>query len=339
MTSNAVELVDRLARATSAHDLDGIVACFAEDYVNETPAHPLRGFHGRAQVRRNWTQILAAVPNLTAQVLATAVDGDTVWSEWTLTGTRGDGESHEMRGVIIFAVADELIRAARFYLEPVEHDSGTVDDAISRSHLDPLRPGIDVILVAGGTGLLGRRIVQQLSVRGETVRVLTRDPRRAEPLSAGVQIVTGDVRHGGLDTVVAGCSTVISAVHGFTGPSRTSPAARGPRRQPGPDQRITIRRGGALRPRVGGRCGTGPSDVIASHEACSRTAAAHLRAGWRRRASDQLSRDVADRHRRQAPQRWPGARARAGTKPNQLRVRRGRCRVRLSGRVRRQPPR
>lgn len=82
-----------------------------------------------------------------------------------------------------------------------------------------------MILVAGGTGLLGRQIVQQLSMRGEPVRVLTRDPRRAAPLPTGVQIVTGDLRHGGLDPVVAGCGSVISAVHGFTGPSRTSPAA------------------------------------------------------------------------------------------------------------------
>jgi ketosteroid isomerase-like protein len=130
MTSNPVGLVDRLARATSAHDLDGIVACFAEDYVNETPTHPRRGFLGRGQVRRNWAQVLAAVPNLTAWVLATAVDGDVVWSEWRLAGTRGDGAPHEMRGVIIFAVAGELIRTARFYLEPVEHESGTVDDAV-----------------------------------------------------------------------------------------------------------------------------------------------------------------------------------------------------------------
>ena len=82
-----------------------------------------------------------------------------------------------------------------------------------------------MILVAGGTGLLGRRVVRQLSTRGEPVRVLTRDSRRAGCLPAGVQIVTGDLRHGGLESVVAGCSIVISAVHGFTGPSRTSPAA------------------------------------------------------------------------------------------------------------------
>jgi len=82
-----------------------------------------------------------------------------------------------------------------------------------------------VILVAGGTGLLGSRVVGQLVERGERVRVLTRDPRRAAHLPAGVQTMVGDVRGGPLDSVVEGCSSVVSAVHGFTGPTRTNPAA------------------------------------------------------------------------------------------------------------------
>src|SRR4051812_40894700 len=47
-------LVDRLVQATNDHDLDGLVACFAADYENATPAHPARSFRGREQVRRNW---------------------------------------------------------------------------------------------------------------------------------------------------------------------------------------------------------------------------------------------------------------------------------------------
>jgi ketosteroid isomerase-like protein len=139
MTSSPVELVERLAQATSDHDLERIVACFAPDYTNETPVHPMRGFRGREQVRRNWLQILAGVPDLTARVLATATNGDTVWSEWQMTGTRRDGAPHEMRGLNIFRVTDGLVRAARFYLEPVEHETGTVDDAVRRT-VSPTRP-------------------------------------------------------------------------------------------------------------------------------------------------------------------------------------------------------
>ena len=134
-------VVERLRDVTNAHDLEGIVACFAEGYVNQTPAHPNRSFAGRDQVRRNWEQILTGVPDITARVLASAVDGDRVWSEWQMTGTRLDGELHEMRGVIIFDVAGELVQAARFYLEPLERESGTVDDAVHRTLTARRTPG------------------------------------------------------------------------------------------------------------------------------------------------------------------------------------------------------
>jgi ketosteroid isomerase-like protein len=140
MAPNPADVVERLVRATSQHDLEGIVACFAEGYVNQTPAHPQRSFAGRDQVRRNWAQILTGVPDITARVLASAVDGDTVWSEWQMSGTRLDGASHEMRGVIIFDVSGELVRAARFYLEPLERESGTVDDAVHRTLTSPRTP-------------------------------------------------------------------------------------------------------------------------------------------------------------------------------------------------------
>lgn len=81
-----------------------------------------------------------------------------------------------------------------------------------------------MILVAGGTGLLGTRIVTRLTAANEQVRVLTRDPKRARHLPAEVEIIVGDVRRGGLEDVVKGCAGVISAVHGFIGPRGINPA-------------------------------------------------------------------------------------------------------------------
>lgn len=130
MTSSAIDVVQRLARATNEHDLEAIVACFATDYVNETPAHPGRGFVGSAQVRKNWSHILRGVPDIQARVLALHADGDTVWSEWEMEGTRRDGAPHMMRGVSIFDVRDSLIQTARFYLEPVDLDSGPVEEFV-----------------------------------------------------------------------------------------------------------------------------------------------------------------------------------------------------------------
>jgi len=122
------EVVQRLLRALNEHNVEGVVACFTEDYVNETPVHPQRGFLGNQQVRRNWTQIFAGVPDLCAELPRLTIDGDTAWTEWEMSGTRAHGLAFLMRGVVIFRIADGLIASARFYLEPVENTSGDVED-------------------------------------------------------------------------------------------------------------------------------------------------------------------------------------------------------------------
>ena len=128
--NGAQEMVDRLVQSTNAHDVDAVAACFAEEYENETPVHPARSFRGREQVRRNWEQIFGFVPDLRAEVTRTAVDGETVWTEWEMTGTRRDGSAHQMRGIVLFGVREGVARWARFYLEPVDLTGGTVDDAV-----------------------------------------------------------------------------------------------------------------------------------------------------------------------------------------------------------------
>lgn len=73
-----------------------------------------------------------------------------------------------------------------------------------------------MILVVGGTGRLGGHLVRSLTTAGETVRVLTRDP--AASASYSEELLVGDLRDPtSLARAVAGCSTVISAAHGFLG--------------------------------------------------------------------------------------------------------------------------
>lgn len=121
----------RILEATNAHDVERIVDCFTPDYVNETPCHPARGFVGNEQVRRNWTGILAAVPDLAASVVAETAVGDQVWSEWEMSGTRRDGQPHLIRGVMLFRVDGDQARSCRFYLEPVVDDGLTADGAVA----------------------------------------------------------------------------------------------------------------------------------------------------------------------------------------------------------------
>lgn len=129
-TSSALALVERLHDAVNTHDLDALAACFAGDFINETPVHPARSFRGREQVRRNWAQIFAGVPDIVADVVSVAVAGDSAWTEWEMRGTRRDGVPHLMRGVSIFTLGDGEFMSVRFYLEPVDASDVAVDEAV-----------------------------------------------------------------------------------------------------------------------------------------------------------------------------------------------------------------
>lgn len=131
-SAGPIAVIERLRDVTNAHDLDGIVGCFADGYRNETPLHPARGFVGNEQVRANWTHILTAIRDVSTEIVASVADGDTVWSEWEHRGTRPDGSQHLMRGVIVFSVCNEMIETARFFLEPVDDTSDGVDAAVAR---------------------------------------------------------------------------------------------------------------------------------------------------------------------------------------------------------------
>ncbi len=83
-----------------------------------------------------------------------------------------------------------------------------------------------MILLAGGTGRLGTKVVSLLRQRGIELRVLTRDRSRAAHLTgAGVEIVEGDARNPlAVRRAVDGAQTVLSAIHGFAGTKDGSPA-------------------------------------------------------------------------------------------------------------------
>ncbi len=132
LARQSLAVIERLRDATNAHDLERIVSCFATDYRNETPLHPARGFVGKEQVQRNWTQILGAIPDVSTEIVASLASGDTVWTEWEHHGTRRDGSAHRMRGVIIFGVREGSIATARFYLEPVDDTDDGVDAVVQR---------------------------------------------------------------------------------------------------------------------------------------------------------------------------------------------------------------
>jgi len=130
------QLMERQASALNAHDVDALVDCFHDDLDSEDFGHPSGSFQGREHLRRNWELMLAHVPDLKAELRATAVEGDTVWGEWRIYGSRRDGTLLDLRGVAISKVRDGRIASSRRYLAPVDLGAETADGYLQRL-IDP----------------------------------------------------------------------------------------------------------------------------------------------------------------------------------------------------------
>jgi NADH dehydrogenase len=79
-----------------------------------------------------------------------------------------------------------------------------------------------VIVVAGGTGRLGRSLVPRLTAHGLPVRVFARGLSGDNP--HGAELVRGDIRsEADVTRAVEGAEVVVSAVQGFAGSGKVSP--------------------------------------------------------------------------------------------------------------------
>lgn len=125
-----MNLINRLLAAVNTHDLEAAASLFHENYRSEQPAHPGRAFVGRAQMHANWAAMFAGVPDFHAELRSSVQDGDTVWSEWSWSGSRTDGLPFEMRGITLFQVEGESIVAGRLYMEEVETAQVGIEQAV-----------------------------------------------------------------------------------------------------------------------------------------------------------------------------------------------------------------
>ena len=131
---------ERLEEAMSSHDAGGVASLFAEDYQSAQPLYPRRAFGGRAQVLQNWTAVFEGVPDFTAELVASTADGETEWGEWDWRGRHTDGSAFAMRGITILTVRDDLVAAARLYMEPVDTEGGDIDAAVQELYQSPGSP-------------------------------------------------------------------------------------------------------------------------------------------------------------------------------------------------------
>ena len=131
-TDGPLAVVDRLDAALKTHDLEALVDAFHPDFHGEQPLHPSAHTVDRERLRKNWATIFANVPDVRADVLDTAVAGDTVWSEWRIYGTRRDGRPLDLRSVWIFGVRDGRVAWGRLYREPIDADEADADESVDR---------------------------------------------------------------------------------------------------------------------------------------------------------------------------------------------------------------
>ncbi len=125
------EVVERWIRAINQRDLDEVVSCFAEGYEDEAPARRGEFVRGRDQVRQNFERLFASMPDIHADLRATVDQGDTVWMEWSMQGTRSDGTQMEFVGVNLFEVEHGALVRGRIYTELVRH-AGGLDAQVGR---------------------------------------------------------------------------------------------------------------------------------------------------------------------------------------------------------------
>lgn len=107
-----VGTLEAVLDAFNRHDLGGIMACFAEDAVFESPRGPDpwgTRFVGKVAVREGLAKRFEAIPDVHYGQDRHFVCGDRGVSEWLLTGTTTAGERVEVRGCDLWEFRDGLI--------------------------------------------------------------------------------------------------------------------------------------------------------------------------------------------------------------------------------------
>lgn len=104
-----LEALDGLAAAFNAHDIDAIMAFFADDCSLDLPRGPDphgSRFSGREEVRRGLMTRFETTPDVHYGEVENFVSGATGMSKWLLTGTTLQGEIVRVRGCDFYSFAD-----------------------------------------------------------------------------------------------------------------------------------------------------------------------------------------------------------------------------------------
>jgi ketosteroid isomerase-like protein len=119
----ATSLLEDFLDAFNAHDVDAIMAFFAEDCVMDMPRGPGPGGRrlvGRQQVREGIQSRLDGIPDVHYGDDSHWRCGDRGVSEWTLSGTQPTGERIAVRGCDLLQFADGKISRKDSFWKIVE---------------------------------------------------------------------------------------------------------------------------------------------------------------------------------------------------------------------------
>ncbi len=113
-----VKMLDEFAAAWNRHDVDGLMACMADDCVFEATAGPdVAGTRhvGREAVRTAYAAIFETYKDGRWNNPRHFVAGNRAVSEWTFTGTTSAGAKVEVNGCDVFTLRGTKIVVKNSY--------------------------------------------------------------------------------------------------------------------------------------------------------------------------------------------------------------------------------
>lgn len=113
-----IEFLDAFADAWNRHDVDDLMSFMTDDCVFEASAGGERcgvRYEGADAVRAGFAKAWETLPDARWSGARHFISGDRGVSEWTFSGTQGDGKRIEVEGCDIFTFRDGKIAVKNSY--------------------------------------------------------------------------------------------------------------------------------------------------------------------------------------------------------------------------------
>lgn len=110
--ASALAVIERCCDAFNRHDVEGILADFADDAIWLLSAGPTaegRRLTGKREIRELLTQRFRDIPDMSWAVIRHFASGNLVCSEWRVTGTPKSGAAINWLGVDIWELKNDKI--------------------------------------------------------------------------------------------------------------------------------------------------------------------------------------------------------------------------------------